>query len=482
MRVISCGPIDRDRGRTSGGGRWLRRPVWRACGLAVLAALAVVPTARAGTVVLPLEWVEKNGIPGAEGAAAQGPVELDQATKSFQAGDFETCLKQLGQAVLAHPDLPPAHALFAELASRNNQLALMRPALERAFGEDPAHPQVFVLFGDLALREGRWTDAALHFEKATALASTPRWTSPKRDHFERLCLRARAAVAEGRGDWKAAKSALDDRLKLEPADAPARQRLGKALFRLDQWDAAYRELERAAREDATLEPAAISMAWLYTAAGDIKKAEEWLDYAVKSAPDSLGVRIGRASWLLEQGRVEDARAEGEAAARIDPRSRDARRLVGLAARARNDLAGAQTILEALDRESPGDAWTSNQLAVVLAEQADDAQRRRALELAEGLVRRAPNDADALATLGTVCYRLHRLEEAEKLLQTVLASGRASSETAYILARVHVDRGHPEAAPALLDAALSTPGIFVFRNDARQWRNRLALASRSAPRR
>ncbi len=329
-----------------------------------------------------------------------------------------------------------------------------------------------LLFGDLAVREGRWSDAALHFEKAAALASAPRWAGPQRDQFERLCLRGKAAVAEGRGDWQAAKSALDDWLKLEPADAPARQRLGKALFRLDRWDAAYQELQRAARDDATLEPAPISMAWLYTGAGDLEKAEEWLDYAVKTAPDSLGVRIGRAAWLLDRDRAEQAQAEAEAAARIDPRSHDARRVLGLAAQARKDLARAEPILEALDRESSGDAWVHSQLALVLAEQADDARRRRALELAEGLVRQAPNDADALATLGTVCYRLRRLDEAEALLQAVVASGRGSPDAAYVLARVRSDRGHPEAAPALLEAALASPGFFASRHDARQWLERL----------
>jgi tetratricopeptide (TPR) repeat protein len=439
--------------------------------------LAGAPRAQAGSILLTPELLEQLRSATGEGDSARGPGELEQAARSFQGGDFETCLKQLGQAVRAHPELPPAHALFAELASRNDQVALIRPALERASGEDPAHPAVSLLFGDLAAREGRWSDAALHFEKAAALASAPRWAGPQRDRFERLCLRGKAVVAEGRGDWKAAKAALEDWLRREPTDAPARQRLGQALFRVSQWEAAYRELQRAARDDATLEPAPISMARLYTEAGDVRKAEEWMDYAVKTAPDSLGVHVGRAAWLLDRGRAEEAQADAEAAARIDPRSPAARRLVGLAARARKDLARAEPILEALDRESPGDAWVRNQLALVLAEQADDTRHRRALELAEGLVRQAPNDAHALATLGTVCYRLHRLDEAEALLQAVVASGRGSSDAAYILARVRSDRGHPEAAPPLLEAALASPGFFASRHDARQWLDQLTTQAK-----
>ena len=60
---------------------------------------------------------------------------------------------------------------FAKLAFLSNQAALVRPALERAVAEDAGHPEVFILFGNLALAEGRLTDASVHLEKATALAS-----------------------------------------------------------------------------------------------------------------------------------------------------------------------------------------------------------------------------------------------------------------------------------------------------------------------
>jgi len=221
------------------------------------------------------------------------------------------------------------------------------------------------------------------------------------------------------------------------------------------------------------------MARLYTEAGDVKKAEDWIDYAVKTAPQSLGVRIARAAWRLDRGRAQEAQVDAAAAARIDPRSSDARSLLGLAARARKDLARAEVVLEALDRELPGDAGVSNQLPQVQAEQGDDAKWRRALELAEELVRQAPDNAEIQATLGTVYHRLRRLDEAESLLQAVVTSGRGSPDAAYILARVASDRGHPEAAPPLLEAALAAPRLFLGSEEARRWLDRRGPASRSA---
>ncbi len=115
--------------------------------------------------------------------------------------------------------------------------------------------------------------------------------------------------------------------------------------------------------------------------------------------------------------------------------------------------------------------------MVLAEQDDEAKRRRALELAELSVRQDPNNPEALATLGTVYYRLHRLDDAEKVLQAVVSSGKANSDAAFILARVITDRGRPDGAAPLLKMALDAPGLFVSRKEARQWLDRLTTTSK-----
>ena len=177
------------------------------------------------------------------------------------------------------------------------------------------------------------------------------------------------------------------------------------------------------------------MAWLFTASGNLKKAEEWIDYANKTAADSLAVQMGSAAWLLEQGRGDEAASHVEAAAKLDPKSNAIKRLMGLAARQRKDFAQAEQIFEGLAHDAPADAWLRNQLALALAEQTDAAKRRRALDLAELSVRQNPKAADSLATLGTVYYRLNRLDDAEKLLAAVFQNGQCQSDGVLALARV-----------------------------------------------
>src|SRR5271157_946737 len=322
---------------------------------AVAIALATASPARAGTIPL----VPSNGVSPPFAAdvdeLSKSIVEVNEAIKSFQKQDLDTCLQQLAKAVKAHPELPPAHALLAKLALLSNQIALVRPALETAVAQAPDHPEIYILFGNLALLENRATDAALHFEKAKALASAERWTADQRRRFERFCHQGNALLAESRGDWKAARSALEAWLALEPANARARQRLGKALFSLDQQDEAYKELQKASKEDSALEPADVMMGWLYTRAGNLKKAEEWMDYAAKTSPDSLPVQLAITSWLLEQGRADEAQSHAEAAAKLDSKSNQVQRLLGLVARVRKEYGQSEAIFQALALESPGDA-------------------------------------------------------------------------------------------------------------------------------
>jgi tetratricopeptide (TPR) repeat protein len=248
--------------------------------------------------------------------------------------------------------------------------------------------------------------------------------------------------------------------------------MGKAQFSLKNYDEAYKELQQAFKDDPALEQPALSMGWLYTRAGNPKKAEEWIAYAVKAAPNDAHVRTDAAGWFVEQGRADDAKAQAEAATKLDPRSAEAQKMLGLVARQRHDGPEAERVFQAMSLESPGDNWARNQLAMALAEQPDEAKHRRALELAELTVRQNPKAADALATLGTVYYRLKRLDDAQKVLQTLFESGKGDSDAAYILALVLTEKGHADKAEPLLKAALQVPGLFIYRNDAQQWLDRL----------
>jgi len=139
---------------------------------------------------------------------------------------------------------------------------------------------------------------------------------------------------------------------------------------------------------------------------------------------------------------------------------------GLVARHRKEFAEAERFFEQIYSQSPGDFLASNQLALSLADQDDPAKQSRAQQLADVNVRQYPRNAEALATAGWVNYRQGKLEAAERLLNTAVSGGRASSDIAYFIARVKIDQGQLNAAQSWLEQALNSDGAFVYRDDAR----------------
>jgi tetratricopeptide (TPR) repeat protein len=368
------------------------------------------------------------------------------------------------------PALFPPRVILAKLFVLNNQAAEARAALEQAAAEYPEHPENYLLFGQLALREGRTTDAAVHFDKAAALADGDKWGADVKQRLRGEALLGLTSVAERRKDLKAAEAALAACLKLDPKNAKARERLGMNLFRQGQRDRAREELQQACKDDPKLDAAAVTMGRLYNEAGDLKEAEKWLELA--AGEGGQRAHLVYADWLLARARPQEAKKQAEAAAKADPDSADVQFLRGLIAWHLHDFDEAEKIFIALHVASPGNFAASNNLALALAEQADAAKRRRGLELAQVNARLEPNSGEALSTLGRACYRNGRLEEAEQALRASIATGSASSDTAYYLARVLSERGRVEEVKTLLKVALDAPGLFTYRKEAREWADRL----------
>lgn len=394
--------------------------------------------------------------------------ELDQAVERFRQRDYEPAFNLLREATRKYPALPPARLMLARLFLANNQIPLGRAALETASVEAPKYPGVYLVFGDLAVSEGRLTDALVHYERAATLARSEQWTEKQRGFFLTQYHAGMASVAEARNGWSAARTSLAAWLELQPESAQARQRLARALFHLDQTAEAQQELERAVRDDPTQQPVAVTLGWLYTQKGDLNKAAEWMQSAVERAPHDPKAHLGRAAWLLQQGKLDESQAHTETVAKIDSNSRELTLLRGLIALCQKDYAQATDYFRAVQQECPERSQATSYLALALVEQADEAKRAEALELAQRNVREHPRSGQALSTLGWVYYRNGKLESAEQALLAAMADGKIGPENGYYMARVLAETGRHDQARQFLKAALETPGGFLWRDDAQQW--------------
>lgn len=398
--------------------------------------------------------------------------ELNKALDKFQKGDYEQCLKLLQAVRQKHADLLPPRLILAKLFLLHNQANQGRAALEQAAVENPVHPEIYLTFGRLALQEGRSTDAQLHFDKALELAKSGGWSEQLRQAFQGDAYDGLAGVAERRRDWPAAVAILSHRLKLTPKNAAARQRLGVALFHQDKRDQGIDEIRAASRDDPTSEPAPLLIARLYTAMGNGDRAAKWIEYGIDRDPKDPRLHLGQARWFLEQNRAAEAQLALDIAAKLGAKSLEFQELRGLIAWSLKDYAAAERAFQTLHQERPGDFAVSNQLALALIEQLEDAQHQKALQLAEINARLYPKSGQALSTLGLVYYHLGRIEESEKILRAALSGKGSSSDTVYYLARLLAERNQGEEAKRLLKLALDAPGLFAFRKQARELRDRL----------
>src|SRR5262245_22513886 len=261
-------------------------------------------------------------------AAAAGPVpstqtkeeriqELEDAGAKLQQGKVDEAYDLIQKAVKKNPQLPPARLILARFLARTQELQQQaRQTYERAASENPDHPEIYLTGGSLALADGRITDTILNCQTALTLSGADRWTAEQKKKVQREARAGLAAAFEARADWGAARTHLGALLDIDKADGAVRGRLARALFFLDRADDAYNELQQAVKDTPALKPPAVTMAELWTAKGDTKKAREWMERAVKAENNSARVHLAYADWLLAQNEVPQAKIHVETAEKL----------------------------------------------------------------------------------------------------------------------------------------------------------------------
>ncbi len=401
---------------------------------------------------------------------------IEKAGEELVKGKVDESYKLLQEAFKKNPTLPPARVMLARLCFKTNSRELFqrgRQELELAVSENLDHPAVYLTNAGLAMGEHRLTDATLNAEAALKYTDAPRWTAEQKKSFQQDARQILASAAEQRNDWTAARIHLNALLELDKTGG-TRSRLARALFFLNKPDDALAELQQAIKDESTMESPSVQMARLWAAKGDTKKAREWFDKAIKSEPKSLRVHLAYADWLVNQNEVEQAKLHCDAAEKIDATSTDVTKLKGLIARIQKDLPTAERIFRKAITDAPADLFASNQLALVLVDQTDKDARSKGLQLASVNANANQRDANAIATLGYAFYRTGQIDEALKYLQGSLqiTNGQLGPDTAYYLAVVLNEKEKSEDARNILEGALKTKGMFIYRKEAQALYDRL----------
>jgi Flp pilus assembly protein TadD len=102
------------------------------------------------------------------------------------------------------------------------------------------------------------------------------------------------------------------------------------------------------------------------------------------------------------------------------------------------------------------AAEAHAIAVCACDLAESGELEGARRLLEGLTFLDPGHASAWAALGTVCQKLQRLDEAERVYRLALELEPDHPVALGNLGALQLVRGHPEARQLLLRAA-AAPG-------------------------
>ncbi len=401
--------------------------------------------------------------------------ELQQAVAAFSRGDEDGCLTYLRAARERHPHLPPARLMLARMFLGSGQTVRGRAELERVAATEASAPEIHLTFGELALREGRWSDAEVHLLRAGSLTLPEVWPAAQRDHFATVRLDGLAEVAKQRGQWERAGQILGQALARSSNDALLHYRMARVHFERQDLGACRRQLESAVAADPSLAPVETLLGQFHARAAQPEQAERLLGSAARAHPENAQAQLAYSSWLLNAGRSEAAWETAQAALQADPASRDARFWCGMVQRLLGQPDEAEPFFQAVVDQSPEDREAVLHLAIVLAEQNSPAKEQRALELARSVVQQDPTHREALATLGWCSFQLGRLDDAERLLRTAMWDGKGSAAAAYYLAQVFAARGAHDQARPLLEAVSQAPRNFPYRRAAR---DQLADSARS----
>ncbi len=379
--------------------------------------------------------------------------------------DVEGALALLREAAKKDANLPPAQVLMSQLYLQQGMLAPARKALECAVVEDPADPAAYVMLGQLAVRDGRVTEAELILRKADSLLSTYDKSAKQKSRLQLEICSGLASVAEDRENWEEAQKQLEALLKLDPGNAATLQRLARCLVRQKKPAEALEELKKAAKIDAAMLAPEAVLANFCEEAGDRENAKKYMEAALAAAPKDPRTRLVAARWAFDIGQMDDALIQVNAALKLDPKMLEAKILRGIIAAFQKDYRTAEHYFEDAKLQSPDSFQATNDLALALVEQKDDTKKRLRCNMPKRTCGSSRSRSTSCSTYGWVLYKTGHLEEAINALCAAITGAAFNPETAYYLAQVDADRGQAIEARLLLERALKETGPFAMRPEA-----------------
>jgi tetratricopeptide (TPR) repeat protein len=372
------------------------------------------------------------------------------------AGNLQQAKAALREATTIASNFTEATLLLAEL---NIQTGAVGPAiedLEKLIVRQPEAMQAYLLLGSAYLAKGEPAKATGAYRKMVALAPK----DPRGPYFVGLGLRAQGERARAQKEFEASMALAPDYIE------PLAQLVSMALVE-KQPDLALARVQ----QQTALAPKSGALQYLlgevYLALGRGKLAEDAFAKAFHLEPRLVGALVQLGRLYEASGKYDQALVELTEARRVSPGNPVVLTLAGVMYERKGDIPKARDAYEKAVALHPRFAAAANNLAWLYMVHGGDADKERALQLAQTAKEVAPENPRISDTLGWILHQRGVYRNALSLLQESAAKLPADPEVQYHLGMTHYKLGNREAAREALGRALKLRDQFHGADDARR---------------
>lgn len=430
----------------------------------------------------------------AQSLAMQG--KLDDARTAFE------------QAIAAKGDFAPALLGMARLKVAGNDIQGARAIIDDILAKDAKNSNAWLFRADLLRAEGKNAEAVAAYEKGVeinprAIAAhaalimihlrdrKPDLAAKQLDAMQKAAAKhplthyMQGLVAYGRKDMPAARTAVDNLLKLQPdnpqglqlagliaydsrSDVQAQEYLRKALQKVPGLDFARRTLVlsylrsgQPAKAVEALQPvlqgSETRTAWLslagnaYMQSGDVKTAESYFQRAAKAEPENKQTQTALALSRMRTGHAEEAFADLEQIAAEDKGASADMALIAAHVREKR-FDKALAAIANLEKKQPDSPVVHNLRGGALLGKGDNEGARKSFEKALSI---DPAYLPAATALAQMDLLAKKPEDARKRFESVLAKEPKNVQALLALAELQARTGaKPEEVAAQIGKAIA----------------------------
>ena len=402
-------------------------------------------------------------IPGSFEAGSDREKGINDAVVAFQQGNLTETSRILKKLAETDKALPPVELLEAGLIFASGNANQGFQILEAAALKYPDYPGIYFAFGRLAILQKRLTDATALVEKAAAKTKATEFTEEESEFFRTQYYASMVDISMQQQRYDVARENLS---RLE-AIRPDSNKIGSTRAELDfidqKYDSSYTRLKDYHEKNPQTALPEIVMAQWFQAIGKMDETGKWITKAAEAYPNNPIVQFQFANYAVNTNdfpkatsaikKIEDAVGK-ETPETILLKAKMA--FVGEA------YGMAEVHYKKLLEQQPTNFDAANMYALALIESENEDKQKLALQIVQRNFQELSDNQIAQAAFGWVLWRLGEKNKAEELFTRAARSPQLAPEVAYFLANMMHDLGRSQQAKLVLEPAMKSSNMFMYR--------------------